>query len=62
MTTDQAKGMLLFHKRNARVFRQVANDPTTKKADRERLVLDADSAEMLAAECQAVLQVARMAD
>lgn len=59
MTEKQAHGMLLFHQRNSRAFRQVANDPKTKKVDRERLLRDAHSADMMAAECQAILQMSR---
>lgn len=61
MTEKQAHEMLLFHQRNARAFRKVAGEPSTKPADRERLLRNADSAEMRAAECQAILQIGRMA-
>ena len=60
MTEKQAHGMLLFHQRAARAMRQVAAEPKTKRSDRERLLRDAQSADMMAAECQAILQVAAM--
>lgn len=48
MTTKQAHKMLLFHERMARAFRKVGKEREAQVAERR------------AAECQAILQVARM--
>jgi len=59
MTTKQAHQMLLFHQRAARAMRKIAQTETRKRW-RNKLLDDAHSADMMAAEYQAVLQVARM--
>jgi len=46
MTEKQAEGMLRFHQRMARAYRSVGEEDQARQA------------EMMAAECQAVLQVA----
>ena len=50
MTTKQAQQMLLFHQKMARAYRSVGEERKARAADRR------------AAECQEILQVARMAD
>ena len=50
MTTKQAHSMLLFHERMARAYRKVGEERKARVADRR------------AAECQAVLQVARLVE
>ena len=62
MTTEQAHGMLLFHQRAAQGYRQIAAEPKTSKKDRHRCLENAHSADLRAAECQAILQVARMTE
>ena len=62
MTTAQARGMLIFHQRAAQAYRQMANDPKVSKRERERVLNNAHAADLRAAECQAILQVARMTE
>ena len=62
MTTSQAHGMFLFHQRAAQGYRQIAGEPKTTKKARERLLENANTADRMAAECQAILQVARMTE
>jgi multidrug resistance efflux pump len=60
MDTKQAHGMLTFHQRAARAYEALAQDKSLPKKERERCQENAQSAQMRAAECQAILQVARM--
>lgn len=50
MTEKQARGMLRFHEAAARAYRTVGDERNAQAAERR------------AAECQAILQVARVAD
>lgn len=58
MDSKQAKGMLSLHQRFARAARAEASRPENKR-HRAKLLRDAEVADRRAAECQAVLQIAR---
>lgn len=59
MNAKQAHGMLNFHQRMARIARVEAEKPANRK-HREHLLQTAHSADMRAAECQGICQIARM--
>jgi len=60
MTTKQAQGMLMFHQKAARAYEAVLARDKLPKKERQRCEENLQSARMRAAECQAILQVARM--
>jgi hypothetical protein len=58
MTEQQAKGMLAFRQRIARAARKEAEKAENKR-HRAKLLRDAEIADRRAADCQAVVQIAR---